>query len=287
MDLIQAVVLGLLQGLTEFLPISSSGHIYLVPYVLGWEDPGPGFTAVIQLGTLLAVLIYFWRDLVSTLNGWVAGFRDPAKRKTPASLAGWAVVWGTIPVAVAGLALEKTIDREFRSPWVVASTLIGFGLLMAVAEFRGRRERAYESVTPRDGFWMGVWQALALIPGSSRSGCTITGGLFLGFDRAAAARFSFMLSVPAILFSGLYKLWKESGSLLGAGLGPTVLATVVAFVSGYGAIAFLMRFLQTRSTMVFVVYRVLLGLVVVWFAVSPGARPAVEGASVPPQAQAR
>jgi undecaprenyl-diphosphatase len=286
-DLIQAVVLGLIQGLTEFLPVSSSGHIFLVPYVFGWPDPGAGFTAVIQLGTLLAVLIYFWRDLVSTLKGWIGGAWEPAKRSEPASRLGWAIFVGTLPVAIAGLAFERTIDREFRSPWVVAGTLVGFGLLMALAERVGKRERTFESVRPWDGLVMGLWQALALVPGSSRSGCTITGGLFSGFDRAAAARFSFLLSVPAILVSGLYKLWKESDNLLGAGLAPTLVATFVSFVSGYWAIAFLMKFLQTRSTMVFVVYRVLLGLVVVWFAVSPGQAPEVEAGRVPAQAQGR
>ncbi len=262
LDWVQAVVMGLIQGLTEFLPISSSGHLFLVPELMRWNDPGAGFTAVIQLGTIVAVFIYFWSDLVRTFMGWARSLVDRELRGSPEARTGWAIAVGTVLIAVVGLLLERWIDTTFRSLWVVAGTLIGFGLLMGLAERVAKQTRGMDSVTVRDGAVIGVWQCLALIPGSSRSGCTITGGLFLGLDRASAARFSFLLSIPAITLSGLYKLYKERGDLLSGGWGPTLVATVVAFVSGYAAIAFLMKFLQTRTTAVFVVYRVVLGLVI-------------------------
>jgi undecaprenyl-diphosphatase len=261
MDLTQAVILGIVQGLTEFLPISSSGHLYLVPVLSGWNDPGAGFTAVIQLGTLAAVLAYFRHDLFKISRALGAGIHG-RPGEGPESRLGQALAVGTVPVCVAGLAGQRWIDNEFRSPWVVATTLIVLALALALAERVGTKRRGLESVTVRDGLVVGLWQALALIPGSSRSGSTITGGLFLGLDRASAARFSFLLSVPAILISGLYKLYQERNELLGAGLAPTAVATMVSFLSGYWAIAFLMRFVQTKSMTVFVVYRLLLGLVV-------------------------
>jgi undecaprenyl-diphosphatase len=262
MDLLQAIILGLIQGLTEFLPISSSGHLLLVPALFGWSDPGAGFTAVIQLGTLGAVFVYFWRDLVEMMRAWGRSLSSAEARKEPNARLAWAVLIGTIPVIIAGLLLEKSIDSTLRSPYIVAATLIVFGLVLFVAEKIGTQTRNLEKVNRRDGLWIGLWQCLALIPGSSRSGSTITGALFLGFDRASAARFSFLLSVPAILGSGLYKLFKERHALFDAGAMPTVVATVVAFASGYAAIAFLMKYLQTRTTTVFVVYRVVLGIVV-------------------------
>ncbi|MBS1712911.1 MAG: undecaprenyl-diphosphate phosphatase [Armatimonadetes bacterium] len=268
MGLIQAVVYGLIQGLTEFLPISSSGHLYLVTEFLGWKDAGSGFTAVIQLGTILAVLIYFRSDLGKALAGWAGSLSDPQRRGTPEAKTGWAIAAGTVPIVVLGLVLEKWIDREFRSAIVVGSALIVLALVLWWAEKAGKNARASDDVTVKDGIVIGLWQCLALIPGSSRSGCTITGGLFSGFDRSSAARFSFLLSVPAILLSGVYKLIKERHALLDQGAVPTIVATLVSFVVGYAAIAFLMRYLQTRSTGVFVVYRLLLGVIVLVLAFS-------------------
>lgn len=262
MDLIQAVILGIIQGLTEFLPISSSGHLLLVPAVAGWKDAGAGFTAVIQIGTLLAVLIYFARDLQRTFAGWLRSLTNKELRGTAESKLGWGIVVGTIPIVVAGKAFENQIDGPLRHPLVVASMLIGMALVLWVAERVGRQDRSLEAFSVRDGLVMGLWQAVALIPGSSRSGSTITGGLFLGLERAAAARASFLLSVPAILLSGVYKLIQEREQLLGDGLAPTLVASVAAFISGYAAIAFLMKFLQTRSTLVFVIYRIILGAVI-------------------------
>ncbi len=262
MDLIQAVILGLVQGLTEFLPISSSGHLFLVPEVMGWKDAGAGFTAVIQIGTLLAVLIYFRKDLAKTLSVWFRSFSDRELRATPEARLSWGIVLGTIPIIVAGLAFQDMIETSFRSPFVVAGALIFFALVLALAEKVGKQSRTEADFTAKDGLIMGLWQALALVPGSSRSGCTITGGLFGNFDRAVAARISFLLSIPAITLSGVYKLIQERDVLLSDGLATTLVSTGVAFLSGYWAIAFLMKFLQTRSTMVFIVYRLVLGAII-------------------------
>lgn len=273
MDLIQAIVLGIVQGLTEFLPISSSAHLFLVPELAGWKDPGAGFTAVIQLGTIVAVIIYFRTDLRNILSGLWAGILDKTRRGTNEFRIGVAVAAGTVPAAVAGLLLEKSIDREFRSSYVIVATLIGLGLVLWLAEKVGKQHRKMEDVTIKDGLIVGLWQCLALVPGSSRSGSTITGGLFLGLEREAAARFSFLLSVPVIVLSGLYKLVKDRNLLFESGPANTVVATLVSFVVGYTAIAFLMRYLQNRTTGVFIGYRIALGLLVLWL-VAAGHVPA-------------
>lgn len=263
MDLIQAVVYGLVQGLTEFLPISSTAHIRIVPALAGWQDPGAGFTAVIQLGTVLAVLIYFARDLGKALVGW-AGTLTGKDRNAPEGRMGWAIFLGTIPIVVMGLLGQKWIKGELRSLWVIAATLIIMGILMAVAERVATKHRLFASVQAKDGLVVGMWQALALIPGMSRSGSTITGALFAGFDRATAARFSFLLSVPSILAAGLKELWDERHNLLsGDQLTTTIVATVVSFIVGYASIAFLMKFIQKHGIMPFVAYRILLGVVLI------------------------
>jgi undecaprenyl-diphosphatase len=268
LDWIQAVVYGVIQGLTEFLPISSSGHLYLFPALLKLKDAGAGFTAVIQLGTLAAVLIYFRIDLGRLIGAWFRSLGDAEVRKTEEARQAWGVFWGTLPIIAVGLLLKDLIEGGFRSPWVVGVSLIFFGLLMGVAEKIGPQKKGLDRVTRRDGVVMGLFQCLALIPGSSRSGSTITGGLFMGLDRAAAARYSFLLSVPSVLASGLYKLVDERDALLAEGLAPTIIATVVSFIVGYAAIAWLMQFLQTKSLWVFVWYRVALGLAVLGLAAS-------------------
>ena len=259
MGLIQAIVYGVVQGLTEFLPISSSGHLLVVPAVLGWEDPGAGFTAVIQIGTVAAVLIFFRRELWNALRDWAASLVDSSKRGTEGARLGWAIALGTLPIVVLGLLLEKRIDTAFRSPLVVAGMLVGIALVMLAAEKFGKRERALATVRVSDGVLVGLWQAVALVPGASRSGSTIAGGLFAGFDRPTAAKFSFLLSVPSVLGSGVYKLVKDADKLAEAGVAETVVATAVAFATGYAAIAFLIRYLQTHSLALFVVYRIMLG----------------------------
>lgn len=262
MGILEAIVLGIVQGLTEFLPISSSGHLYLIPALFGWEDAGAGFTAVIQLGTMLAVFIYFWGDITKTFKGWIKGIREKEARGQEWQL-GWGIFWGSIPIAIIGLTLEKQIDTIFRNPYLIAATLAGFGLLLGFSDLKGKKTRALEEFKARDGVIMGLWQCLALIPGSSRSGSTITGGLFSGFDRATAARVSFLLAIPSVTASGFYKLYKGRSELFGEGLVPTLVATGVSFIVGWWAIAFLMKFLQSKSTTVFVVYRVVLATVIV------------------------
>jgi undecaprenyl-diphosphatase len=257
MNAFEAIVLGIVQGLTEFLPISSSGHLRIVPAFFGWDDPGAAFTAVIQLGTMAAVLLYFRADLWRIAVAWLRSLRDPVVRKTLDARLGWYIILGTIPISVIGLALKDPIENEFRTLELIGVTLIVFGLVMLAAEKVGRRDRDLCDITARDGWLIGFAQALALVPGVSRSGATISAGLLLNFDRTAAARYSFLLSVPAVVLSGLFEL-RHIGEG-GAPLGPTIIATVLAFVTGYASIALLLRYLVRHSIAVFVGYRVLLG----------------------------
>lgn len=261
MSALEAIVLGLVQGLTEFLPISSTGHLRIVPAFLGWEDPGAAFTAVTQLGTMAAVLLYFRDDLARIAIAWSASLRDPGRRGELDARLGWYILLGTIPIGIFGLAFEDQIETGARDLYLIASALIVLGLVLLLAERLGSRERGVESIGLRDGIVIGFAQALALVPGVSRSGATITAGLFLGLDRASAARFSFLLSVPAVVLSGLFEL---PSALDGDGgsVGSLALATFLAFVAGYASIAFLLRFLVSHSTRVFVAYRVGLGILV-------------------------
>ena len=264
MDLLQAIVLGIVQGLTEFLPISSSGHLRIVPAFLGWEDPGTAFTAVIQLGTMAAVVLYFRDDLLRIACVWLASLRDPERRSELDARLGWYLIIGTVPISIFGLAFQHQIESSARSLYVIGTTLIVLGIVLLVAEKVSKRDRDLTTLTRRDAIVVGFAQALALIPGVSRSGATITAGLFLGFDRVAAARFSFLLSIPAVVLSGLFE-FKDvlDGSAEGAaGIGATAVATLLAFISGYASIAFLLKFLTTHTTAVFVAYRVVLGIVV-------------------------
>jgi undecaprenyl-diphosphatase len=264
LDLLQAIVLGIVQGLTEFLPISSSGHLRIVPAFAGWDDPGAAFTAVIQLGTMAAVVLYFREDLLRIARAWLASLRDPSRRSDLDARLGWYLILGTIPIVIFGVAFKNQIENGARDLYLIGTMLIVFGFVLLAAEKVSRRERDLSSITRRDAVVVGFAQALALIPGVSRSGATISAGLFLGMDRVSAARFSFLLSIPAVVLSGLYELKDVvNGSAEGAvGIGPTAVATVLAFVSGYLSIAFLLRFLTTHTTGVFVVYRVVLGAVV-------------------------
>ena len=262
MDALEAIVLGIVQGLTEFLPISSSGHLLVVPAIAGWEDPGAAFTAVIQLGTMAAVVVYFRHDLWRISRAFVRSV--PAERWRSPDLdarIGWYIVLGTIPISVFGLAFSEQIESGTRSLYLVGVTLIAFSFVMLAAERAGRRERDLETIGPRDGLVIGAFQALALIPGVSRAGATISAGLFLGLDRTAAARYSFLLSVPAVVLSGLFEL-RSLGEGGAPGAAMTVLATLLAFISGYAAIAWLLRFVATHSIAAFVPYRIALGTLV-------------------------
>ena len=261
MSTFEAIVLGIVQGLTEFLPISSTGHLRIVPAFAGWEDPGAAFTAVTQMGTMAAVLAYFRNDLWRIAVAFLRGLRDPEIRHSLDSRLGWYIVLGTIPISIFGFAFSDQIEDDARSLSLIGTTLIVLGLVLLAAERVGKRERGIEDLNLRDGIAIGFAQALALVPGVSRSGATLTAGLFLNLERAAAARYSFLLSVPAVVLSGLYEL-KDIGGEESVGAVPTAIATLLAFISGYLAIAFLLRFLATRSTLVFVVYRVALGALV-------------------------
>jgi undecaprenyl-diphosphatase len=261
MSAVEAIVLGLVQGLTEFLPISSSGHLRIVPAFLGWEDPGAGFTAVIQLGTMAAVLIYFRADLWRIALAWLRELRTPIRRASTDARLGWFIVLGTIPISIFGIAFSSQIESGARDLYLIGSALILFSFVMMLAEHVGTRKRFLDGMNGRDGLFIGFAQALALIPGVSRSGATISAGLLRGFDRVAAARYSFLLSIPAVVLSGLFELRKvgEEGS---PGVAATVIATLVAFVTGYVAIAWLIRYLGTHSLRIFIVYRIALGALV-------------------------
>jgi undecaprenyl-diphosphatase len=260
-NVLQAAVLGIVQGLTEFLPISSSGHLRIVPALFGWDDPGAAFTAVIQLGTVAAVLIYFRSDIVRIISTWARSLIDPSLRGEIDARLGWYIGLGTIPIGILGILFQNSIETVARDLRLIGSTLILLGLLLLLAERVGRREKSLRALTLRDGLAIGFAQALALVPGVSRSGATITAGLFLGYDREAAARYSFLLSIPAVLLSGLFEL-KDIGAGDGPGVVSTVVATLLAFVTGYLSIAWLLRYLTSHSTLVFVAYRVALGVLV-------------------------
>jgi undecaprenyl-diphosphatase len=263
-SVLEAIVLGITQGLTEFLPISSTAHLRIVPAFAGWEDPGAAFTAVTQLGTMAAVLLYFREDLLRIARAWIRSLREPGARRDLDARLGWYIVLGTIPIGVFGLAFQDQIENGARDLYLIGSALIVLGLVLLAAERVARHDRPLERITTRDGVLIGLAQALALVPGVSRSGATLTAGLFLGFDRPSAARYSFLLSVPAVVLSGVF----EFASILNGddgdhvGLGSLALATLFAFLAGYASIAFLLRYLVRHSTLVFVVYRVGLGALV-------------------------
>jgi len=267
MSWLEALLLGIVQGLTEFLPISSSGHLRVVPAFFGWEDPGAAFTAVIQLGTMAAVLLYFRDELWRIVVAWVRELRVPWRERSHDAKLGWFIAIGTIPISIFGLAFSAQIESGARDLYLIGSALILFSIVMLVAERVGSRRRELTEMNGRDGIGIGFAQALALIPGISRSGATISAGLLLGFDRAAAARYSFLLSVPAVVLSGLFEL-KELGGGEGASPGATAIAAFAAFASGYLAIAWLLRYLATHTLTVFVVYRIPLGIAVLVLAAS-------------------
>jgi len=269
-SVLEAIVLGITQGLTEFLPISSTAHLRIVPALAGWEDPGAAFTAVVQLGTMAAVLLYFREDLVRIARAWLRSLRDAGARRELDARLGWYILLGTIPIGIFGLAFKDQIENGSRDLYLIGSALIVLGVVLLAAERFARHDRPLERITSRDGIAIGLAQTLALVPGVSRSGATITAGLFLGFDRPSAARFSFLLSVPAVVLSGLFEFATslDHADEEHVGLGALAIATLFAFAVGYGSIAFLLRYLARHSTIVFVVYRVALGALVLVLAAS-------------------
>jgi len=261
MNLLQSIILGLVQGLTEFLPISSSGHLLIVPALLGWDDPGAAFTAVIQLGTEAAVLIYFRHDLWRIALTWIRSLRDRGLRSHPDARMGWYLVVATVPIALLGFAFQNQIETAARNLWLVGSTLIVFGLVLGLADRIGSTDRTVDQLSFRDGALIGLAQSLALIPGVSRSGATISAGRFLGLERPAAARFSFLLAIPAVVLSGAYELLKilAGKEHVGEPLLNVAVATLVAFVVGLAVISWFLRYLTNHSMKLFVWYRVLVG----------------------------
>ncbi|QNE46698.1 undecaprenyl-diphosphate phosphatase [Glaciihabitans sp. INWT7] len=262
MGMLNAIILGIVQGLTEFLPISSNAHLRLVGLLLGTgTDPGAAFTAIIQLGTELAVVVYFAADLWRIISRWFLALFGRIPRNDPDAKMGWFIILGSVPIVVLGLIFQKTIETTLRSLWIIAVTLIVFGILLGIADYVGAKKRRLRNLTVPHAVIYGGAQSLALIPGVSRSGGTITAGLFLGYERAAAARYSFLLAIPAVFGSGLFELYKtikSPGSEVFTA-GETAAATVVAFVVGLVVIAFFMSYISKRSFLPFVIYRLLLG----------------------------
>jgi len=259
MSWLEAVVLGIVQGITEFLPISSTAHLRIAPELFGWQDPGAAFSAVIQLGTVAAVIIYFGRDLVRLTAAFFESIAHRSPFESAESRLAWFVVIGTIPVAVAGVLFKKNIETSLRSLYVIAISMIALALVLFAVEKLASHRKTLQQMTLGDGIVIGLCQALALIPGSSRSGTTLTGALAVGLRREDAARYSFLLSIPATTAAGLFELRHFVRASEHPTAGPLILGTVVSFGAGMLAIAGLLRFLRTHSTGVFVVYRVLVG----------------------------
>ena len=263
MDFIQAIILGIVQGLTEFFPISSTAHLRIVPELLEWEDPGTEFSAVIQLGSLIAVLLYFRKDIHKLSLATIKSIFKLNLFETTDSRIAWGIFSGTIPIVVIGLYFKEFIKNEARQLWVIGASLIILAIFLYIAERISKQDRKINELN----FWqiqlIGLTQALALIPGCSRSGSTIMGGLFVGLNREASARFSFLLGLPAIFGSGLY----EFNELIDNGISNVtysnlVLGIISAFISGYITISFFLRFLQNHGTLLFVIYRILLGTLI-------------------------
>jgi len=281
MGLGEAILLGLVQGLTEFLPVSSSAHLRIVGELIGSSDPGAAFTAITQLGTETAVILYFRRDIARIVSAWWFALRGSmgtgwrARSGAPVgepadhdAQMGWFIILGSVPIIVLGLLFQDAIEQKFRNLWLIALTLAVFGLVLGYADRVGAKRRSLQELTGRNAVAFGFWQALALVPGVSRSGGTITGGLLMGFTREAAARYSFLLAIPAVFGSGLFQLAKSAGDFGTAGtpgLAPTLVATFVAFVVGYLVIIVFLKIVSTFSYKPFVYYRLGLAALVVVF----------------------
>ncbi len=261
-EIIKAIVLGIIQGVTEFIPISSTAHLRIIPALLGWKDVGAAYTAVIQIGTLAATLIYFKKDIIDLINGFMQAMKNKDFLSNSESRIFILIIIGTIPISVCGLLFKRFIEGEARGLYVISAALILLAIVLFIAEKVSSKKKEFQEITLKDGIVIGCAQALALIPGSSRSGVTITAGLFRGLKRDVAARYSFLLSIPAIGLSGMYELFKERQVLLHENFVSMIIATVVSGVVGYFSIAFLLSYLKTRSNMIFIVYRILLGIII-------------------------
>jgi undecaprenyl-diphosphatase len=264
MSLLEAIILGILQGVTEFLPISSTAHLRFVPAIAGWDDPGAAFTAITQIGTIAAVVIYFRHDLVRIVTAWTRGLGQPLRALPFDARLGWFIILSTIPLVVFGLIFADDVETGARNLRLLAWAMIGLGILLLVAELTAKHVRPLRSIRLLDAIIIGLAQVAALVPGASRSGVTLTAGLFVGLQREAAARYSFLLSVPAVTAAGVYELFAEviGKTAIGIDVGPTIVATILAFIFGYAAIAGLLAFLRRHSTLPFVIYRVVVGALI-------------------------
>jgi undecaprenyl-diphosphatase len=262
MGWLEALVLGVVQGLTEFLPISSSAHQSIIGQFFGGEDVGSAFTAITQLGTEAAVILYFRHDIWLIIRSWVGSLRGSVPRDNPEARMGWLVIIGSVPIVVLGLLFQDSIDTVFRNLWLTVAMLGGFGIIIGIADRLARNVRPLESLTWRHGVLFGLAQSLALIPGVSRSGATIAAGLAMGYQRVAAAKYAFLLAIPAVVGSGFFKLADITDDPIEPAWGPIALATVVSFVVGYAVIAWLLRYISTHDFLPFVVYRIALAAVV-------------------------
>lgn len=258
----QAVFLGILQGLTEFLPISSSAHLRIFPDMFGWKDPGASFTAVIQIGTEIAVLLFFRREIWRIVRTWTLSLFRPAMRGELDARLGWYVIIGTIPIGILGFVFKDDIKTGARNLWLIAVMLVVMGVVLGLAEKVGTYSRPLDRLTTKDAVLCGLAQSAALVPGVSRSGATISMGLALGQEREAATRFAFLMAIPAVVAAGLFQLKDLSEGDSPYSGAQTGLATVVSFVVGYAAIAWLLKYVSTHSYMPFVIYRIALGLIV-------------------------
>jgi undecaprenyl-diphosphatase len=277
MGWLEALVLGIVQGLTEFLPISSSAHQSIVGQFFGGQDVGAAFTAVTQLGTEAAVILYFRHDIWRILRSWFGSLAGRVPRNDPDARMGWLVILGSIPIVLLGLLFQNAIDSALRNLWITAAMLAGFGVVIGVADRLARNVRPLESLTWGHGVLFGLAQSLALVPGVSRSGATISAGLALGYTREAAAKYSFLLAIPAVVGSGLFKLADISADPVPPAWGPILLATVVSFVIGYVVIAWLLRYISTHNFLPFVVYRIVLAVVVALLLVTGVLTPLPQG----------
>jgi undecaprenyl-diphosphatase len=262
MDWLQALILGLVQGLTEFLPISSSAHLSIVGQLYGGVDPGSAFTAINQLGTETAVIIYFRKDIWLIIKNWCLALAGKIPRNDPEARMGWLVILGSIPIVILGLLFQDAIDSGLRNLWITTAMLAGFGVIIGVVDHFARNVRPLSQLTWGHGVLFGLAQSLALIPGVSRSGATIAAGLALGYKREAAAKYAFLLAIPAVVGSGFFKLFDALAEPVEPAWGPIILATVVAFFVGLAVIHWLLRYISTHNFLPFVIYRIALAAVV-------------------------
>jgi undecaprenyl-diphosphatase len=263
MGWLEAIVLGIVQGLTEFLPISSSAHQAIVGQFFGGHDPGAAFTAITQLGTEAAVIVYFRHDIWLIIKNWFLALFGRIPRNDPEARMGWLVILGSIPIIVLGVLFQQQIEHVFRNLWLIAATMAGFAVVIAIADRVARNRRTLEQLTWSHGIIYGLAQSLALIPGVSRSGATISAGLFLGYRRESAAKYSFLLAIPAVVGSGLYELAGVSADPVPPQWGPIAIATLLSFVIGYAVIAWLLRYISTHTFLPFVIYRIAVAILVV------------------------